>query len=75
MRIYYTAVDQGDGSLGVRFYESQECIELMEQYDLEGFRGEGGFFFDVEGSHNIDVKTMDDVVQTLKEFYGVEALR
>lgn len=72
MRVYYSAVDHGDGSIGVRFYESQECIDLMEKYDLEGFRGEGGGYFDVFGEHTIDVQTKEGVLQNLSDFYGVQ---
>jgi hypothetical protein len=62
MRIYYTAVDCGDGSLSVNFYDSQEAIDLLEEYDLEGARGEGGSYFDIEGfATGITVETLEDV--------------
>jgi hypothetical protein len=64
--IYYTGSDNGDGSVSVQFYESQECIDLLEEKDPESFRGEGGGCFTVEGSIvGIDIQTIDDVKQYL----------
>lgn len=62
MRIYYTGVDCGDGSISVEFFESQECIDLLEEHEPESYRGEGGRWFDVDGSISITTQ-----ITTLKE--------
>lgn len=48
MRIYYTGVDNGDGTLGVEFFDAKETIEMLEEHDFERYRGEGGFYFDCD---------------------------
>lgn len=68
MRIYYTGTDGGDGSLGVQFFESQECIDLLEEHDMETYRGEGGGWFDVEGTiFGIEIQTLDQVKEEIGE--------
>jgi hypothetical protein len=47
MKVYFTGTDQGDGSLGVEFFDSQEAIEKLEEEDYETYRGEGGDWFEV----------------------------
>lgn len=61
--IYYTGTNGGDGSIGVSFYESQECIDLLEEHDPETYgQGEGGGEFEVEGEiTGINVETLADV--------------
>lgn len=66
--IYYTGTDQGDGSLGVEFWESQECIDLLEEYDFEYHRGESGGSFTVDGTiTGIHIQTMEDAKQYLED--------
>lgn len=66
--IYYTGTDNGDGSVGVSFYESRECIEKLEECDPEGHRGEGGGRFTVEGNiTGITIQTMADVDEYLSD--------
>lgn len=69
MRIYYTTTNNGDGSASVSFYESQECIDLLEEDDPETYgMGEGGSFFDVEGTiTGITVETLADVQAEIEE--------
>lgn len=68
MKVFYTGTDGGDGSVGVRFFESQACIDKLEKYDLEGFRGEGGGSFEVDGMiTGIEIETMADVDCYLEE--------
>lgn len=71
--IYYTAVDCGDGSLSVNFYDSHECIDLLEEYDLEGARGEGGGSFTVDGDiHGLTIETIEDVKEYLTDMGYLE---
>ena len=69
MRVYYTTSDGGDGSSSVQFFESQECIDLLEDYDPEGYAsGEGGGWFDVEGTiTGITIKTLASVLDQIKD--------
>lgn len=72
--IYYTATDDGDGSLGVSFYDSQEAIDLLEEHDLEGARGEGGGSFTVDGNvSGLHIETIDDVREYLKDMGYLES--
>lgn len=64
MRIFYTAVDCGDGSMSVRFFNNELCIKLLEQHDLKGFRGEGGGYFDCDNFTG-DFDTLEDVVKEI----------
>ncbi len=63
MRVFYTTTDNGDGSSSVSFYESKECIELLEEANPETYgSGEGGSYFDVEGTiTGITIETLEDV--------------
>lgn len=66
--IYYTGTDQGDGSLGVEFWESKECITLLEEHDFEYYRGEGGGSFTVDGTiTGINIGTFEDAKQYLRD--------
>lgn len=70
MRIYFMAVDHGDGSLGVAFYESKKCIELLEKHDPECYRGEGGgcmVFDGLDVPNGITVQTLEEVQEEIKE--------
>jgi hypothetical protein len=65
-RIYYTGIDQGDGSVGVGFYESQQCIDLLEEHDPESYRGEGGGSFQVDGEiRGIYIQTLEEVKEEI----------
>lgn len=69
MRIYYTTINYGDGSSGVGFYDSQECIDFLEEHEPEVYAsGEGGDSFEVDGTvQGIYIKSFQTVV---KEFNG-----
>lgn len=69
MRIYYTSTNNGDGSSSVQFFDSQECIDTLEDADPETYYGgEGGCYFDVEGSvSNITIYGMDYVNQRIED--------
>ena len=68
MRIYYTGVDAGDGSIGVEFFNSPECITLLEDAMPEYYRGEGGGSFEVGYFNGINVETLQDVRARIKEW-------
>lgn len=71
--VYYTAIDSGDGSLRVEFFDSKECITLLEEYDLEGARGEGGGSFQVEGEiTGLTIGTIEDVREYLTDMGWLE---
>lgn len=63
MRVYYTTSNNGDGSASVHFFDSKECITYLEDKDPETWgMGEGGSYFDVEGSvTEITISTLDQV--------------
>lgn len=67
MRIFYTTTNNGDGSSSVAFYDSQECIDKLEEHDPETYgSGEGGSYFDVEGTiTGITIETMEDVLEEI----------
>jgi hypothetical protein len=66
--IYYTGTDGGDGTVGVSFYDSKECIDKLEEHDPEGHRGEGGGSFQITGEiTGITIDTMEDVDQYLED--------
>ncbi len=67
-RIFYTTHDNGDGSTGVSFYESQECIKLLEEAIPDMYAsGEGGSSFEVDGMiYGIHVYTLEDVKEEIK---------
>jgi len=70
MRIWFTGTDGGDGSLGVSFYESRECIELLEEHYPETYRGEGGDWFEVPDGTvitGITIETLEDVKAEIGE--------
>lgn len=69
MRIYYTGVDQGDGSLSVEFYDSQEAIDYLESEVPEYYRGEGGGYFDCDNFSDF-VYSLDDAIKSVKEYRG-----
>lgn len=72
--IYYTTSNNGDGSSSVGFYESQACIDLLEEEDPEGYAmGEGGGSFQVEGIiTGIKIDTLEDVKEYLKDMFDYE---
>jgi len=77
IRIYYTVKNGGDGSSGVSFYESRECIDLLEEHDPEGYAsGEGGGYFEIvvdghfepeEQIQGITIETLEDVKKQIEE--------
>lgn len=69
-KIWYTGIDNGDGSLDVGFYNSQECIELLEKTFPESFRGEGGNYFFVGDYHNLVIASIEDVRNYIKDMTG-----
>jgi hypothetical protein len=70
--IYYTGVDGGDGSISVEFFESQECIDLLEEAIPEYYRGEGGNSFTVTGETDLEVTTLEEVKEQIAEWNGDE---
>lgn len=63
-RIYYTAVDNGDGYARVEFFSNKECIRELEDLEPEYYRGEGGGYFDITGEiTNIKIYDMEYVNQ------------
>jgi hypothetical protein len=64
--IFYTTSNNGDGSSSVGFYESQACIDRLENVDPEGYgQGEGGGSFTIDGTTDLCVDTMADVEEYL----------
>jgi hypothetical protein len=62
VRVFYTTKNCGDGSAVVRFFESQACIDALEEHDPEGYgMGEGGSSFWVEGTISVKIATLKDV--------------
>lgn len=48
--MYYTTVNNGDGSSSVEFFYDRESIELLEEHDPETYSGgEGGGSFQYSG--------------------------
>jgi hypothetical protein len=70
--IYYAGKNNGDGSIGVEFFESQECIDLLMETDPEAYGGceGGGFFTTYSGVSDICVVTLDEVKERIKEREG-----
>lgn len=72
MIIYYTGVDCGDGSISVRFFSDERCIPLLEEYDMEGYRGEGGGRFEIPVEvallSGLTISSYDDVLAEIKEY-------
>lgn len=69
MRIYYTTSNNGDGSSSVEFFSDKECIGVLEEANPESYAGgEGGGYFDFEGSiTNIDIASLADVLAEIRE--------
>lgn len=59
-KIFYTVSDGGDGSYSTWFFDSQECIDLLEERNPDVWAcGEGGGFFyasDIQGIHIYDME-------------------
>jgi hypothetical protein len=72
--IFYTVSDLGDGSACASFYDSKECIELLEKHDPEGYAiGEGGGSFEVDGEiTGITIETRDDVREYLILMHDID---
>ena len=72
--IWYTATNQGDGSSGVEFWESAECITLLEEHDPETYAaGEGGSSFIVEGNiTGIYVGTLEEAKEQIGDIEDEE---
>lgn len=70
MKIYFTGVDNGDGSIGVEFFDCFEAIELLEEVDYERYRGEGGGYFEVDSlPTNITILSLEDVKLNIEKLY------
>ncbi len=69
MIIYYTGVDCGDGSISVRFFSDERCIPLLEEYDMESYRG-GRFEMPVEAAYlsGLTISSYEDVLAEIKEY-------
>lgn len=69
MKVFYTTYDCGDGSNTVHFFESQECIDLLEDCDPDNYCcGEGGGSFDVHGEiSGITICTLDQVKASIRD--------
>ena len=71
MKIFFTASNNGDGSSSVHFFESKECIDLLEEHDPEGYGGgEGGDWLEVPDGTivtGITVKNLDWCKEYLKD--------
>ncbi len=71
MHIYFTASNNGDGSASVEFFESKECITLLEEADPEGYgMGEGGGCMVFDGTQppdGITVETLESVKERIEE--------
>ncbi len=66
LKIYYTGVDQGDGSLGVEFFLDYHLIELLEEAEPEAYRGEGGGCFMVTGGiSGMQIRTVTEVLEQI----------
>lgn len=72
IEIFYTGTDLGDGSLGVAFFYSRKCIELLEDHDPETYRGEGGGSFkipvDAVFTSGLSIRTLEDVISEIDEY-------
>lgn len=67
-KIFYTTADNGDGSSSVWFFESQECIQALENHDPGTWAaGEGGGSFLCERISEVDVLTIADVMGIIQE--------
>lgn len=64
MKIYYCACDNGDGSMGVEFFDNPKSIELLEEYIPEYYRSDGGSSFEAE-SFSLEVETLEMTIQNL----------
>ena len=67
MIVYYTGTDNGDGSLGVSFFDSREAIEYLEEFDPETYRGEGGGQFECD-NFSKKLRTLEDARQEYLEY-------
>lgn len=67
MRVYFTTQDNGDGSSSVVFFDSQECIDFLEENDPDTYAsGEGGSSFEITGK--IVGITIRNLEQTIKDY-------
>lgn len=67
-KIFYTVSDNGDGGSSVRFFESQECIDTLEDKNSDVWAsGEGGGSFYADNIQGIKIYTMSDVISSLED--------
>lgn len=66
MRIYYTAMDCGDGSLHVRFFDDQRCIDLLNEHDPAGYPEYSAGHFDCDNFTGT-VSTLEEVLKDIFE--------
>lgn len=74
MRVYFTTCDNGDGSASVCFFDSQECIDFLEDEENgleEYWAGEGGSWFEVpDGTEIVLAGAPYAKIKTLEELKG-----
>lgn len=73
MKIFYTTCDNGDGSSSVEFFDSQECIDYLEDEetgDEAYWSGEGGSWFEVPDGTVITFPSAYHKIKTLEEVKG-----
>ena len=72
MRIWYTGTDNGDGSIGVRFFYDQESIYMLDEFDPETYRGEGGGSFEMPAdavfASGLSISTLEEVNAEIEEY-------
>lgn len=62
-KIFYSVCNNGDGSASVWFFDSQECIDILEKADPDNwFMGEGGGHFFASEVSNITIFTKEQVL-------------
>lgn len=66
MRIYYTAMDCGDGSLHVRFFDDQRCIDLLTEHEPDSYPEYSSCYFDCDNFTGT-VSTLEEVLKEIME--------
>lgn len=66
MRIYYTAMDCGDGSLHVRFFDDENCVKLLNEHEPETYPEHSGGHFDCDNFTGV-VSSMEEVLKDIFE--------
>lgn len=66
MRVYATAVDFGDGSVGIRFFDDYRTIEKLMELDPETYRGEGWETLELDYNNGLTIISMADALEDYK---------